>query len=65
MDIITSLTFEMPGEMCVSIALEEDSVVDIGEVFRVNLLVPPNDDIITTFNAADVIILDQVGQNLQ
>ncbi len=59
------MTFVMPGEMCVSIALEEDSVVDIREVFRVNLLVPPNDDIITTFNATDVIILDQVRQNLQ
>ncbi len=64
MAIITSLTFVMPGEMCVSIALEEDSVVDIREVFRVNLLVPPNVDIITTFNAADVIILDEVRQNL-
>lgn len=60
MAISTLLSFHLPGESCVSIRLEEDSEVDIGEVFRV-VLVALTDDIIPTLNVTDVTILDPVS----
>ncbi len=61
----TLLTFDLPGEICVSVTLEEDADLEISERFRINLIAAPNiDGIILSLNVTVVTVLDQVNRNL-